>query len=342
MSKKDFDLLVFIGRFQPFHNSHYQVVQTALSKADHVMILIGSTNQARSPKNPFTAREREVMIRAAFSENAERLHIGFVKDFYQDDLWLKSVQEQVAGINVGPKIGIIGHSKDESSYYLQAFPQWPLVEVGNFEGRSATDLRNILFNTDVFDAGVDLVLKSALPERCFDFIQAFKSLPQYVKLVEEQSFLNNYRKQYEGYPYAPTFVTVDAVVVHSGHVLLVERKAMPGQGLMALPGGFIGENERLLDACIRELREETRLKIPAAVLKGSIRGNKVFDSPNRSQRGRTITHAFFFDFPSGVLPPVKGGDDARNARWVSLADFYAMDGLMYEDHWQIINDFIGG
>lgn len=339
-SNKPYDLLVLIGRFQPFHNSHYQIVQLALAKAEHVLILIGSTNQARSPKNPFTGREREVMIQAAFPEQSERLHTAFVKDFYQEDLWLRAVQEQIAQLGIGPETGIIGHSKDESSYYLKAFPQWPLVEVENFEGRSATDLRNILL--DPKGQGSDLVLASAMPQPCFDFIQEFKRLPQYKKLVEEQVFLQNYRKQYEGYPYTPTFVTVDAVVVHSGHILLVERKAMPGQGLLALPGGFLGEGERLLDSAIRELREETRLKIPVPVLKGSMKASKVFDAPGRSQRGRTITHAFFFEFPAGPLPVVKGGDDARHARWVSLADFYTLDGQMYEDHWQIVNNFLGG
>lgn len=339
--------MVFIGRFQPFHNSHYRVVQTALGMAENVLILIGSINRARNPKNPFTAREREVMIRAALSEEeSKRVHIGFVKDFYREERWVTSVQEQVSALvddlGIGNNIRIIGHSKDATSYYIKSFPQWPPVEVGNFEGRSATDLRNIILRPDSAGAGADLVLQSAMPERCVDFIQSFKNLPQYQDLVEEQDFLDKYKIPYKDLPYTVTFTTVDAVVVHSGHVLMVERRAMPGRGLSALPGGFLGDGETLLESCIRELREETRLKIPEPVLRGSIKGDHVFDQPDRSQRGRTITHAFFFYFPSGPLPRVKGGDDARSARWVPLAEFHTMDGLMYEDHYQIIDYFIGG
>ncbi len=343
----DFDLLVFIGRFQPFHNSHYEVIRTALEKSRNVLVLIGSVNQSRSPKNPFTFREREVMIRDCFQGVQSRLFIEPLKDYYQDAVWEKNVQDKVKQVasglssasGVSPKIGLIGHMKDESSYYLECFPQWGQVNVPNFEGRSATDIRNLLFAPN--SSGVDSLLASALPESCMAFIRAFRQLPQYAQLVEEQEFLVKYRSQFDGYPYPPIFVTVDSVVIHSGHILLIERRANPGKGLLALPGGFLDVKERLLDSAIRELREETRLKIPEPVLRGSIVDQRVFDSPNRSQRGRTITHAFYFQFPSGPLPPVKGGDDARRAKWFSLSDVAAMDGQMYEDHWHIITSYLG-
>ena len=135
--------------------------------------------------------------------------------------------------------------------------------------------------------------------------------------------------------------TVDGVVVHSGHVLLVERGAQPGKGQWALPGGFVRGDERLLDAVIRELREETRLKLPAPVLRGSLRAQEAFDHPERSLRGRTITHAFHFEFQAGELPPVKGGDDAAKARWFPLSELRAMESQIYEDHFYIIERFIG-
>jgi bifunctional NMN adenylyltransferase/nudix hydrolase len=341
---KDFDLLVYIGRFQPFHNSHAAIVEAALKKAKQVLVLIGSANCARSPRNPFTAREREVMIRESFPNAGEALRIAAIPDYpYIEDLWLRAIQDAVRGVageGAKPKIGLIGHFKDETSYYLRMFPQWTLVEMPNIEGRSSSELRELMFQPN--GEGTRMVLASALPKAVADFATEFRRLPQFAQLAEEHDFIRTYRKQFEAYPYPPTFVTVDAVVIHSGHVLLVERKAMPGRGLYALPGGFLDQGERLVDGAIRELREETRLKLPIPVLKGSIKESRVFDDPNRSQRGRTITHAFHFDFPSGELPPVRGGDDAARARWVPLAEFYALDGVMFEDHWHIVTAFIGG
>lgn len=341
-----FDLLVFIGRFQPFHNSHYRVVDQALAHSSHVLILVGSANISRSPKNPFTAIERKVMIQSCFKDRQDRVQVKFLKDFSNDELWLSNVQDQVNDTvkaifpdTAHPRIGIIGHSKDESSYYLHAFPQWPLLEVPNFQNRSATEIRSLLLDSS--GKGTDMVLQSALPEPVFHFVQEFQRLPQYQHLVEEYQFIQKYRQQFRDCPYTPVFLTVDAVVVHSGHILLVERKASPGKGLLALPGGFLNPEERLFDSVVRELREETRLKIPAPVLKGSLVAQQVFDDPGRSQRGRTVTHAFYFRFPVGELPKVKGGDDAKSARWIPLSQFYALDGEMFEDHWHIVTHFIG-
>ena len=130
-------------------------------------------------------------------------------------------------------------------------------------------------------------------------------------------------------------------MVHSGHVLLVRRGAEPGKGLWALPGGFIQQDESLLDGCLRELREETRLKLPRPVLKGSLKATAVFDHPDRSQRGRTITHAYHFDFPAGELPPVRGEDDAAKAEWVPVADALASEEQFFEDHFHILEHFLG-
>jgi bifunctional NMN adenylyltransferase/nudix hydrolase len=117
---------------------------------------------------------------------------------------------------------------------------------------------------------------------------------------------------------------------------MIQRKSSPGENLFALPGGFINQDEYLIDAALRELREETRLKVPAPVLKGSIIGQKVFDNPGRSLRGRTITHAYAFELPAGELSKVKGGDDAAHARWIPIDDILEMEDFLFEDHIDII------
>jgi len=171
-------------------------------------------------------------------------------------------------------------------------------------------------------------------------LKAYFATPEYDLVKSEQAFVKKYQQAWSAAPYPPTFVTVDAVVIQSGHVLMVERKARPGKGLMALPGGFVDHGEKLVDACLRELREETRLKVPEPVLKGSIKSQEVFDDPHRSARGRTITHAFYIELaPNKALPKVKGGDDAKKAMWVALADLDPTQ--IFEDHYFIIQEMIG-
>jgi len=337
-----FDHLVFIGRFEPFHHGHRAVIERALTLASRVIVLVGSANKPRTNRNPWNAHEREVMIRESFPESRDRILVRPLRDhLYNETQWVTEVQRIVHAASEGSqKVGLIGYSKDRTSYYLKSFPQWKLVEAPNVEGVSATELRHSLFLMDE-DPGQRLLLKAGLPDPVFEMLMAFRTRPQFQQLRKEFAFIRDYRKGWEAAPYAPTFVTVDAVVVHSGHVLLVRRKAEPGKGLLALPGGFLNQDETIQDAAIRELKEETRIKLPEPVLRGSIRGMHVFDHPERSQRGRTITHAFHFDFPSGELPPVRGADDAEKARWYPTSEALDLEESFFEDHYHIVEHFLG-
>ena len=184
-------------------------------------------------------------------------------------------------------------------------------------------------------------IKSVVPDTTFEFLSNFKNSGDYEQVICEREFVANYKKQYSSLPYPPTFVTTDAVVICSGHVLMIKRRAEPGKGLWALPGGFLdAETDVSMESCmLRELKEETGIKVPVPVLKGSIADNKVFDAIGRSTRGRTITHAFKIILPDGELPKVKGQDDAEKARWVPIGELDSS--VCYEDHYEIIQHFLG-
>ena len=349
--EKTHNLLVFIGRFQPFHSGHRRVVQLALEQADHVLILVGSSYKPRDIMNPFTFGERQSMIESSLDfEDSKRVRIRPLRDYlYNDNKWMSEVQQHVelftsttpyfqARGKALTKIGIIGYDKDDSSWYLKAFPQWDFVDVGRsyIETIDATTIRNMWLSgqSPNFTSGV-------LKDSVHSFIYEKFPKKEYERLVREYNNITEGKQKWKGTPYEVQFMTVDAVVVQSGHVLLVRRRSAPGEGLWAIPGGYLNSNETFKQGMLRELREETKIKVPEPVLAGNIKASHEFDAPKRSLRGRIVTKAFLIELPPGELPKVKGSDDAEKAKWIPLADFEKMEDQMFEDHHHIVSYFLG-
>jgi bifunctional NMN adenylyltransferase/nudix hydrolase len=339
MSKK-YDTLVLIGRFQPLHSAHLEIIKRATALTDQLVIIVGSAKQPRTYKNPFTFEERARMIKSATAGLAMQVYVEPNTDtIYNDQAWAVRVQGIVSKYRVlgGAGVGIIGHKKDDSSFYLDMFPQWGYEDVELVEFLSAVDIRDLYFKNSVNYK----FIKGVLPETTYDFLLDFAHTDEYRQIIREREFIAEHNKQYAGLRYPPIFSTADAVVICSGHVLMIKRRAEPGKGLWALPGGYVNAktDKSVEDAAIRELREETLIKVPAPVLRGSIVRSKVFDAIDRSPRGRIITHAFHIQLPDGELPKVKGSDDAEKARWVPIAEVRSEE--CFEDHFEIISHFVG-
>jgi bifunctional NMN adenylyltransferase/nudix hydrolase len=336
---KPYGTLVLIGRFQPFHNAHLEIIKRCTALTDQLVVIVGSANQPRTYKNPFSFEERRKMILAATSGLSMRVYVEpNVDTIYNDQAWAVRVQGIQSKYRIlGAKDAIIGHKKDDSSFYLDMFPQWEYINVEEIEPLSAVNIRDLYFKRNANMA----FIKGVVPETTFVYLDAFKDTAEYEQIIREREFVEGYKKQYASLPYPPIFVTTDAVVMQSGHVLMIKRRSEPGKGLWALPGGFVNADtdKTIEDAALRELREETGIKVPGPVLRGNIVRTKVFDAIERSTRGRTITHAFNIVLPDGELPRVKGQDDAEKARWVPIAEIKSEE--CYEDHYEIIQHFLG-
>lgn len=341
---------VYCGRFQPFHLGHLSVIQQALEECDRLIIVLGSYRAARDLKNPWTDEEREQMISASLtSDMLSRIVFTRMEDYlYNDNLWVSKVYNLVSSIAGKSKVCLYGFKKDHTSAYLDMFPQWELVEVKNVKRTSLevggeVVLSSTYIRSEYFkDSKISFkIISSVLPPAVQSFLVKWKIEPEYKTICEEQSFVTRYKQSWATAPFPPTFVTVDCVVIRSGHVLVVARKGNPGAGLIALPGGFVNQEETLKSAALRELKEETRIDMPKPVLEGSIVTNKTFDHPSRSLRGRTLTTAYLIDLKQGELPKVKGSDDAAKAWWMPLSDVEKNRDKFFEDHFFIIQDLIG-
>jgi bifunctional NMN adenylyltransferase/nudix hydrolase len=253
---------------------------------------------------------------------------------YNFNDWVLTVQQKVKAIAGDGSIALIGHYKDDTSYYLGYFPQWHLVTCPQqLQGLSATEIRSAYFG------GRFSEVLGSMPAEVAKYIGGWNT-PKFLALQEEYKFIIDYRKKWDNAPFPPTFVTADAVVITLGHILLVRRKRNPGKGRLALPGGFIKVNETIKDSCVRELREETRLDIGYKELNGSLKMEHVFDHPLRDARGRVITHAFMFELNTKTLPKVQGDDDAAEALWFPLYQIEENEDQFFNDHAQIIKFFV--
>ena len=348
---------VYIGRFQPFHRGHLAVVEKGLELAERVTIVVGSASAAPNIRNPWTFEEREQMIRGALTVKeraaeaatlASRLRIVPLRDyFYNENAWIADVQAKTARLGVEEGSLLLGNFKDASSYYLKSFPQWTLTPV-KAPMLDATDIREVLFDRrDVVPnfegkstTRPDIAgIANLVPRVVYNQISEWTGTTTYCSLVQEYKFVKGYKESWSSAPYPPTFVTVDAIVVCSGHVLVIRRGMHPGKGLLALPGGYIGAGEKIRDSMLRELREETKIRVNPLILDSAVVDEHVFDHPLRSQRGRTITHGFYIRLRDGDLPEVRGADDAKEAFWMPLMDVAQNEASFFEDHAHIIQYF---
>ncbi|WP_348682388.1 bifunctional nicotinamide-nucleotide adenylyltransferase/Nudix hydroxylase [Acidovorax soli] len=337
------DTAIYIGRFEPVHNGHMALLQRALDSARSVIVVMGSAWQARSPKNPFTCDERASMMLAALpAADRARVQVLPMRDYYNEALWVQAVRKGVARIAAADaRIGLVGHFKDATSSYLSAFPGWELIHVERQGRIDATAIRDAYFGATPGTVRAALNdLAAQMPASTLDFLERFAQTTDYPALQQEWRMLRGYREAWAAAPYPPVFVTVDAVLRCQNQVLLIRRAHAPGKGLRAVPGGFIEQRETVWQSCLRELAEETHCELPEARMRAALQSVAVFDHPDRSQRGRTITHAHYFDLGDAPFPAVRADDDAMQVEWVDIEKLAALEEEFFEDHFHMLDHFL--
>ena len=343
MTAHKYEWAACIGRFQLFHDAQLALLRKGLELAPRCAVLVGSAFQARSPRNPFTFEERVETIRLALTEE-ERQRVDFlaVRDVYDEKRWVRQVRKAMARLTGSDRtrIVLVGHRKDPTSEYLNDFPGWTLHDVGRLGEVHGKALRAALYSTEPLDAAL-AALASQVPASTIAFLRSWAQLPFLPRLREEWAMLAEEKERWSSAPYAPVLVTVDAVVRIADKVLLIRRGRAPGKGLLAVPGGFIEQRETAYQSAVRELQEETGFHLLPSEMEHACKAMRIFDHPDRSQRGRVITHAFYFDLGQRMLPEIAGSDDAAEAKWVPIAELPSLEEQFHDDHFHLLDAFLG-
>jgi nicotinamide-nucleotide adenylyltransferase len=87
---------LFVGRFQPFHKGHLHAIKHVPENFDELVVIIGSSNESGTEKNPYSYELRERMIRAFFKDAP----VVPIPDVYDDDKWVNLILKAVPDFDV--------------------------------------------------------------------------------------------------------------------------------------------------------------------------------------------------------------------------------------------------
>lgn len=329
-------LYVYMGRFQPFHNGHLDVlnqIKTVMTHNDKLMVLIGSADED-GVRNPLRCEDRTDMISKILVEHFKDYVTGICRVNNSAYDWQEfgvQVQKKIAEFHANLEdVCLVGFE------YIKEYAD--LIGCNYFVAQEnlkvhATDIRKALVSGDA-----DFI-KENIPACIFKDLWSHRE--DFIKIAETQE---KYRKD-TNCKYATVFKTVDNVVVAGGHVLIISRK---DNGKLALPGGFQDPTEKAEAGARRELMEETGLNIKDVKSERVERFDEPYRDPRCSEFINAETTAFLWKIPmdykkglNGVMvrsfPAVKGADDALDATWVPLNTVkHIPNHCFHADHKKII------
>lgn len=349
-------IFIIIGRFQPLHHGHSEMIQKALNDAkpdnSEVLILVGSSNKARSIDNPFTYNERRSMLQEHLEDiGATNCHIRPLPDFdYQDEQWEVNLHEVIAKfaknnikdryfipVFVSGKRGNDSELRESWKSGGETLPVEPVTYKS--EDLSATMVRDHLATVSIHRIYEDDGLRSMLPLYSRKFIDEHPEVHQHI--INERKAVADYKELWKDAPFTPIFQATDAFVVDKhGTVLLVERGGDIGKGQYAMAGGYLEPELTLFENMKKELLEETNLDLDQ--YDHEVLNPLTVDAPNRSHRGRIITTAFMIKLDASLedlieADLIKAGDDAERLATASLDGIKKGEVTLYSDHAGIIN-----
>lgn len=342
---------ILSDNFQWITEKHANTVVKAAETSDLVVILVTEADAHRSIINPFSFEERSELIKSVFSDlwAEDRLRIVSVPTrLYSDNdesYAMQAICHLLDQLNLDTtqpdiEIKVQGQLMEEAA---AASGAWELVRASV---KAPLEQSSLIENYLLSDEPIDASDPMGRFLRTFRQTEAFKELQN--ECQDKHSILTKFG--------TGPFDTADAICTYNDKVLLITRKNPPFRHCYATPGGLLDPNEDALTAAIRELLEETEMRVPTYLLTGGqtsadaswdvvteeflrerVRNQTPtqFDSSTRDPRGDYRANAFWFDLSDLPTPPkVIGRDDANKAEWIPIDELTTSK--MAFDHYAIL------
>lgn len=364
-----------IGRFQGLHFGQTSMIRAALmSGADKLQIIIGSSFQPRTHKNPFTFSERaEVIARSfqfihVFGNNYQAIidnrivkvrfsgqrDVTFCNN--DDRIWENEINEKVNAFRDfdNEEVTLFGFKKDSSAFYLNNFPQWKYQEV-----QSTVDMDSTIVREAMFEHRLEDVIGN-VPAESENFILKFMNTPEFSYVLGDYMFHKGHYSKIA----IRNGVHVDDVrmqpiskiraasalsakhngyyeeIFHCADALIVNEF---GEILLIRRKNYPGKGMFAMPGGYMDARTDRNLydvAVREAEEETSVKGlDGKFDHQqnaiSRSLRGRIISDVFRFDVKKADCN-ISARDDAVWAGWVSLEFVEQNPQLFFEFHDQAI------
>ena len=132
---------LFIGRFQPLHNGHLQIIHRALKENDKIVIVIGSSQKDFSFYNCFTLKERKKMITGSVSKHIEKIKFIDIKDVYNNEKWYSLLEKKI------PKIDLV-YTGNNNTELIFKKRNYLVQKIERIDDISSTKIRKMIVKKD--------------------------------------------------------------------------------------------------------------------------------------------------------------------------------------------------
>lgn len=162
---------LYLGRFQPYHLGHHQVLKKIAKEVDEIIVGIGSAQKSHEIENPFTAGERVLMVSSAIEEFDIKHYVIPIEDIQRNSLWVSHVKSmvppfEIAYTNNPLVIELLGEAGIEVK-------QSPLFKRNNYSG---TEIRRRMLEDDRWEQFVPDKVAKIIQE--IDGVKRIKTVAQ--------------------------------------------------------------------------------------------------------------------------------------------------------------------